>query len=439
MNTSSRSTSNPLSLTADVVVVGGGFSGVTAARELRRAGRSVILLEGRDRLGGRTWWRSFAGGEAVEFGGAWFSRAKHVRIEREVQRYGIPVSVAHDDERFRWALDRVEDRFPIAPEHMEHLEGALYQLVTDARRVDSDVPRDRQQLDDLDVSVEAYIDALDAPTDVRDFLFAWAALGTGALVSEWSMLSTLSWLADLGSSVWAYYASVGEKFSAGTRSLLDAIATEIELDIRVDHRVISVVQTPDAVTLETAGGDAVVAAVAILAVPLNVIRDIEFDPPLSPIKREIADAGHPGRMRKFWLLVENGPDDLAALAWGGRAFTYLASEGKRPEGQVMVGMSSVPADIGPTDLDVIQHAVEELAPGARVVAVETHDWLRDPFARGTWMCYRPGDMTRGHSELQRPEGRVIMAGADVASRWIGWIDGALESGFRAASEALSLT
>jgi monoamine oxidase len=71
----------------DVIVVGGGFAGLTAARELRAAGRRVLLLEGRDRLGGRTHTSDFAGAE-VELGGAyvhWFQP----HVFAELTRYGI--------------------------------------------------------------------------------------------------------------------------------------------------------------------------------------------------------------------------------------------------------------------------------------------------------------------------------------------------------------
>lgn len=425
--------------TSDAVVIGGGFSGVAAARELRRAGWSVTLLEARNRLGGRTWWKPFAEGANVEFGGAWLSREKHVRLAREVDRYRISVLPAHDGPvRFRWALNHVTDAFPIAETSMEALERAFYAIIGDARRIDPDVPRDDQDLADLDVSLGAYVDSLGVPPDVRDFLQAWSALGTGALVSEFSALATLSWVADLGASVWAYWASVSERFADGTESLLAAMASELDLDIQLNSPVTRVIQGTDAVTVQVGVHRSFEAAAVILAVPVNVIADISFEPALSEGKREVAEARHPGRMRKFWMLVENVPPDLVALTWSGRAFTYLSSEGTRPDGEVMVGQSSPPADLDPSDLAPIQAAIEELAPGARVVRAEAHDWLADPFSKGTWMSYRPGHMARFHSALQRPEGRVVMAGADLATRWVGWIDGALESGYRAAREAASL-
>src|SRR4051812_50211290 len=75
-------------MNADVVVIGGGFAGLVAARDLREAGRSVILVEARDRLGGRTWYRTLPGTDvSVEYGGAWFWTDGHPALAAEIERY----------------------------------------------------------------------------------------------------------------------------------------------------------------------------------------------------------------------------------------------------------------------------------------------------------------------------------------------------------------
>ena len=71
-------------------------------------------------------------------------------------------------------------------------------------------------------------------------------------------------------------------------------------------------------------------------------------------------------------------------------------------------------------------------PHADVVSTDAHDWNADEFSQGTWMAYRPGQVMRHAAGLQRPEGRLTFAGSDLAWGWAGWIDGAVESGHRAA-------
>ena len=90
-------------MTFDVAIVGGGFAGVTAARDLAAAGRSVVILEARDRLGGRTWYRPFAGTEhGVELGGTWFSLSRQPPLAEEVDRYGVRVVPAATRLCARW-------------------------------------------------------------------------------------------------------------------------------------------------------------------------------------------------------------------------------------------------------------------------------------------------------------------------------------------------
>jgi monoamine oxidase len=98
-------------------------------------------------------------------------------------------------------------------------------------------------------------------------------------------------------------------------------------------------------------------------------------------------------------------------------------------------MCAPPSDLDPRDAGAAEAAMRQFAPDARVLATDLHDWRQDPFAKGGWYVPPPGILSAFHGALGRPEGRIAFAGADVAVRWIGWIDGALETGARAAREA----
>ena len=84
----------------DVIVVGGGFAGVTAAREASLRGRSVLLLEARDRLGGRTWTADW-NGHAIEYGGAWV-HWHQPHTWSEITRAGLRVEVSGDTDVAGW-------------------------------------------------------------------------------------------------------------------------------------------------------------------------------------------------------------------------------------------------------------------------------------------------------------------------------------------------
>ena len=84
----------------------------------------------------------------------------------------------------------------------------------------------------------------------------------------------------------------------------------------------------------------------------------------------------------------------------------------------------------------MQRQLDEILPGYEVLAARAHDWLADEFSRGTWAIHRPGWYTTYHAEMQKPEGKVILAGSDIANGWSGFMDGAIESGLRAGAQAL---
>ena len=103
--------------------------------------------------------------------------------------------------------------------------------------------------------------------------------------------------------------------------------------------------------------------------------------------------------------------------------------------QIMIGFGPDAAACDVAETAGVQRKLDELLPGYEVVAAAAHDWLADPYSRGTWAIHRPGWYARHHAEMQRPEGLVLLAGSDLANGWAGFIDGAIESGITAAARA----
>ena len=106
-----------------VVVIGAGFAGIVAARDLSEAGRSVVVLEARDRIGGRTWYREVPGtGVMAEYGGMFLSRATQPNMAREIERYGNAVIHAADPNTVAW-IDG--DRRDEGMDAIERIRGKL--------------------------------------------------------------------------------------------------------------------------------------------------------------------------------------------------------------------------------------------------------------------------------------------------------------------------
>lgn len=421
----------------DAIVVGGGFAGVRAARDLGDAGRSVLLVEARERLGGRVWTRPFEGRDAViEMGGTWVSTDVHPYTAEEVERYGFDLKVSHAGEvDARWNLGgELVHGFPLGSEEIYDLERVLFETVKASHRISIDVPRDQQDLADLDVSVEEFFDRFEPLPRVREFLYMWAGLGSGALPTEWSMLTALSLIAAMDNSVYGWYGAVTDSFEAGISSVVETMARDSGARIELGVPVARIEQDADSVRVTARDGRSWSAATAVIAVPMALWTEIEFHPPLPADKLEAARTNHPGRMKKTWMVVDGIPDNLYASGWG-TDFVQMFPEDTEPDGLVAIGMCAPPADLDPHDPKAVEVAVRQFAPDARVLATDIHEWRQDEFSRGGWYVPPPGVLSTSHSGLGRSEGRLSFAGADVAIRWIGWIDGALETGARAAREA----
>ena len=106
--------------------------------------------------------------------------------------------------------------------------------------------------------------------------------------------------------------------------------------------------------------------------------------------------------------------------------------------QLLIGFGPDAAVCDAADLALVQRQLDELLPGYEALDATAHDWLADEFSRGTWAIHRPGWYEHHLAAMQRVDGRIVLAGSDVANGWSGFIDGAIESGLRAGARAATL-
>jgi monoamine oxidase len=173
----------------------------------------------------------------------------------------------------------------------------------------------------------------------------------------------------------------------------------------------------------------------VVAVPLNVLGTIDFEPALSEGKRQAIALGQASRGVKIFLRARGGEVIENAIR-PGHPFGYLDTEALLGDGtQLQIGFGIDAERCRDAEL---QQELDEILPGYELLDATWHDWLADEYARGTWAIHRPGWYMRHHAEMRRPEGRVLLAGSDLANGWAGFIDGAIESGLETGAWAASL-
>ena len=420
----------------DVVVIGGGFAGIAAARDLSEAGRSVVVLEARDRIGGRTWWREIPGtGVMAEYGGMFFSQATQPNLAREIARYGVAVMGGTMPDVLAW-IDG--DRRDVGVEAIERIQGKLASSnLADAIRTTRDAFRagGRTALASLDVAAATWLDGLDADPEAVDYVRAFLVSMAGSPLERCSVLPLLWDMVELDYSPADVFIDVGELLTDGTKSLIDPMAAG--LDVRFGTVVTHVAHDDGGVTVTLEDGTAVRAEAVVVALPLNVWADIAFDPPLAEPKRRAAGQRQPGQVSKVLAIVDGAPDTYIGLGWDTpiNAGFVLRPAG---DGRLFMGFS-VQDRLDLSDHEAVTAAVRAHLPEATVTSTSGYDWVSDRFSQGTWLSTPPTWFSDGTFErLSVPEGRLAFAGSDIAPEGAGWIEGAVGSGVDAAAHLLGV-
>lgn len=437
------------------MVVGAGYAGVSAACDLRRLGVDVVVLEASARTGGRVLTERPGSGPPIDLGGMWLG-AGQTELATWADRAGATTyptpATGAALLRDRGRDHRHDPRAlpPLGPVDSALLATSAWRLERLSRRIDLDAPWTSPGADRLDTTTVATWLRTAAPFGrARRLVEVALAEAFSADPGSLSMLALLTYLRSAG-GVRHTFADEGgaqqDLFLDGAdrplRHAVESLGDRIALSApvtEIDHHgsAVTVRSTASSVSCER----------VVVAIPPAMAARIRYSPglpaardaltqrtPMGAVVKAIArydepfwrDAGLGGAAidlsgpvpATFDISPPGGPGLLCALV-GGRAADALGRLGPVERERVVVGQLA--SLFGPR--------------ARRPVAYHDKVWGDDPFARGGYSAsFPPGVLTSVGAALRAPVGRIHWAGTETATEWIGYIEGAIRSGQRAAME-----
>lgn len=414
----------------DTVIVGAGFAGLTAARDLADAGQRVLVLEGRDRIGGRTWYEKRLG-MGLELGGTWVHWTQPY-VWRELNHYGIGTVKSPDFNTAIWFEGDTRN------------EGSLEDLITamspgcdlfgaDARAYFPRAfePFTNPNAADLDgISVDDRIDELNLPDSQKELLRTFWTLNFNGRTDNAAYTQALRWLSATNGD-WAvmWEACATYKVEGGTVALANAIhedALSRGAQFHFEERVLRVTHDAESARISTDANEYEAKNIVVTA-PLHALRNIEFHPSLpAPIEAAL-NRGQVGLGTKIWFKLNGHYEPFMALGKPDWPLNFLQGEYPTEDGIIVIGFGSDATAIDPESEAEITAAVKRILPDAEIAGFTAHDWVADEFAGETWPMHAVGHFSGSFPAFVDGVGAIRFAGADYALGWGGFIDGAIES------------
>jgi monoamine oxidase len=403
----------------DVIVIGAGLSGLLCAARVADAGANVIVLEARDRVGGRLY-SATIGGAVVDLGGAWLTPGQ-TRLQALARQ--LDLAITHHDRNGRVLI---EDDGGLV---------AAFAQWRAMRRIERMMQDLSDQLDSRSLG-DWLMREIRHPV-ARERIALHADLTFSA---DQASLSLLHYLRTMrATSGFRPEGSDEYRFNGGAQQIPQRLAAKLGARVRLGEVVVAIEQTDTAITVHA--GDAYTAKRAVLAIPPPLVKGIAVDLPAAA--RIHVDQAFGGPVVKCFAAY-------AAATWRERG---LSGESYHPHGAVratveasgdppvllafVVGAEAMRWSSRGVD-DRRAEVLAAFAPLCGDLPLEylEVDWGADRWSAGCVPGLPPGALSAG-ARWREPHGRLHVAGTESATVWPGYMEGAIEAGTRAANEVLA--
>ncbi|THG31696.1 flavin monoamine oxidase family protein [Naasia lichenicola] len=446
-------------LSRDVVIVGAGVTGLTAARRLRRAGLSVLVLEARDRVGGRLWTNSIDG-QLYEIGGQWVSPDQTALIET-LDELGLDTySRYREGESVYIGADGVTHRyvgatFPASESTQQEFDRLVALMDELTAEVDPASPWEHPNAAEYDrISFRQW---LSEQTDDEETIENIALFIADAMLTKpahsFSLLQALLMAASAGSFSHLVDADfiLDKRVVGGLQQVPLRLAAELDDDVVLGAAVDTIEWTDDSVRIVSSSAQLTVTArAAIVAVAPNLQAVIAYEPPLPRLRHQALQHQSLGLVIKvhatyptpFWR-----SDGLSGTAFSPYQLVHEVYDNTNhgeTQGTLVGFVSDEKAD-GVFSLDADERKAEVLASLAAYLGPQAleptvyyeSDWAAEEWTRGAYASsFDLGGLTRYGALQLEPVGPIRFGSSDVAGHGYQHVDGGIRVGWRLADEII---
>ena len=457
-------TSGSLPRSVDAVVVGGGLSGLMTARRLRAGGASVLVVEARDRVGGRLLNHELSDGSVIESGGAFVGPTQNhiLALAKELKVKTFKEYVEGNNIYVKGPV-AIPYTGTIPPDPTILPDAGVLQARIDqmASEIAVDAPWSHPKAKEWDeMSFATWVRQNTANPDVRTLLLCYTQAAFGSDGEDFSLLFAVWYIATAGdeNNVGTFERSSGtegaaqdSRFVGGSQLVPLRLAQQLGSRVALNAPVRRIKQTASYVDVHTDRGTVRAKRVVVACPPVTVLG-IDWDPILPQRRNQLLQRMPMGALMKcdavydkpFWrdaglsgsglnttgavrTSFDNSPPDgsvgvLLSFVGGSTWREYgLMTKAKRRKA-VLEGFAAI---VGDKALDPIEYV--------------EHDWTRERWTQGSPVALQtPGAVSSYGSSIREPFGRVHWAGTETSTYWAGYMDGAVRAGKRAATEVLDL-
>jgi monoamine oxidase len=442
---------------ADVVIVGAGLAGLVAARDLLAAGTDAVVLEARERVGGRVLNEEIGDGKVVEVGGQWIgpSQDRLAAVGREMEVDTFPTFSAGENviehggrlRRYRGAIPRLN---PLVLMDVEVAQRRLNRL---ARSVPLDAPWAAPRARALDSqTVHTWMRRNVRTRAGRALLQLGTEAVWAAQPEDMSLLHMLFYIHSAGNLERLFDTEGGaqqDRFVGGSQLVPIRLAERLGERVVLDAPVRRIAVRGDSVEV-SADGVTARGRRAVVALAPTLAGRIAYDPPLPGYRDQLTQRTPLGTVAKCMAVYEEPfwrAEGLSGQATSTRGPIKLTFDNSPPDGSpgVLLGFleGRQARELGRAPAEDRRAAVIDCFTrffGPRAASPERYVerlWAEEEWSRGCYGCHLPtGAWTAYGPALTEPIGRLHWASAETASVWNGYMDGAVRSGERAAQEIL---